>query len=67
MPRKLVWIKNQNFQGFGCSECQWVFNPTGPLVGKTFDQLKQAYEEERDKEFVAHACAKFPRAYKPNK
>jgi len=25
MPRKLVWIENQNLQGFGCSECTWVF------------------------------------------
>jgi hypothetical protein len=25
MPRKLIWIKDQKFQGFGCSECQWVF------------------------------------------
>jgi DDE superfamily endonuclease len=28
MARKLVWIENQNFQDFECSECQWVFKPT---------------------------------------
>src|ERR1035441_10915826 len=26
--RKLVWIEQQRFRGFGCSECAWVFNPS---------------------------------------
>jgi len=26
MPRKLVWIETQEFLGFGCSDCRWVFN-----------------------------------------
>jgi hypothetical protein len=67
MPRNLVWIKSQNFEGFGCSECQWVFNSTGTLVDESIDQMKQAYEAERDKEFAAHACATFPRAINPKK
>ena len=25
MSRKLVWIEQQHFRGFGCSECAWVF------------------------------------------
>lgn len=67
MPRKLVWINDQNFQGFGCSECQWVFKTTGPFIGRSLDKMKQVYEAERDKEFAAHVCAKFPGANKPNK
>jgi hypothetical protein len=67
MPRKLVWIEVQNFQGFGCSECEWVFKSAGALVGKTFDQMKQTYEAERDKEFAAHVCSKFPKANNPKK
>ena len=67
MRRKLVWVQDQTFQGYGCSECQWVFNPTGPLVGKTIDQMKQTYEAERDKEFAAHDCGKFPKAIHPKK
>ncbi|MGB7436399.1 MAG: hypothetical protein WBR26_05905 [Candidatus Acidiferrum sp.] len=62
MARKLVWIESQNFEGFGCSECQWLFKPSSPLIGKSLDEMKQAYEAERDKQFVAHVCAKFPRA-----
>jgi hypothetical protein len=37
-----------------------VFKTAGALVGKTFDQMKQIYEAERDKEFAAHTCANFP-------
>jgi hypothetical protein len=66
MPRKLVWIGNQIFQGFGCSECNWVFKPGGALVGESLDEMKQKYEAERDKEFAAHLCAKHPRTTKPN-
>jgi len=65
MPRKLVWIENQNLQGFGCSECGWVFNPFGALVGESLDEMKQKYEAQRDKEFAAHVCAKHPRAASP--
>jgi hypothetical protein len=67
MARALVWIKRPNFEGFGCSECEWMFKSTGALVGKTFDQMKQTYEADRDKEFTAHACAKFPRVINPKK
>jgi hypothetical protein len=65
MPRKLVWIESQNFRGFGCTECQWVFKPAGALVGTSLDQMKQTYEAECNKEFAPHACAKFPRAISP--
>jgi hypothetical protein len=61
MPRRLVWIKNEAFQGFGCSECRWVFNPAGPLVGKSLDKMKLDYEADRDKEFATHVCASFPK------
>jgi len=32
MNRKLVWIEQQRFRGFGCSECAWVFKPSGALA-----------------------------------
>jgi hypothetical protein len=58
MPRKLEWIKSQNFQGFGCSECDWGFNPSGALAGDSIDEMKRKYEAERDKGFAAHTCVK---------
>jgi hypothetical protein len=65
MPRKLVWVESQSFEGFGCSECNWMFNPPGALVGKSLDKMKQTYEAQRDKEFAAHVCVKPPRASRP--
>jgi hypothetical protein len=67
MPRSLVWIEGPDFVGFGCSECQWVFHPAGPLVGTSLDQMKQTYEAERDKEFATHTCANFQEAINPKK
>jgi hypothetical protein len=57
MPRKLVWIENANFEGFGCSECNWVFKPANAIVTESLDEMKRKYEAERDKEFSAHVCA----------
>jgi hypothetical protein len=65
MPRKLVWIENQNFEGFGCSECNWVFNPSGALARGSLDEMKQQYEVRRDKEFAAHVCAEHRRVISP--
>jgi hypothetical protein len=62
MPRKLVWIESQNVQGFGCSECNWVFKPSGEVAGESLDDMKRKYEAQRDQEFAAHVCVKHPRA-----
>jgi len=61
MRRKLVWIDRKSFQGYGCSECAWVFKPSGKPAGKSLDQMKRNYERQRDKHFVAHVCTKPPR------
>ena len=60
--RKLVWIEHDRFRGWGCSECAWVFNPSGAPTGKSFDEAKRNFELQRDKEFTLHVCAKHPRA-----
>jgi hypothetical protein len=62
MRRKLVWVERQNFQGWVCSECAWAFNPGGPVVGKSIEEMKERYEQQRDKEFAAHICAAHLRA-----
>jgi hypothetical protein len=64
MRRKLVWIESQNFQGWACSECAWLFRPSGPLIGESIEEMKTHYESQRDKEFTSHVCAEFPRATK---
>jgi len=58
--RKLVWIEHDRFQG--CSECAWVFNPSGAPTGKSLDESKRNFELQRDKEFTLHVCADHPTA-----
>jgi hypothetical protein len=64
MRRKLVWTESSHFQGWACTECAWVFDASWPLVGTTIDEMKASFEEERDKEFASHVCAKHPREAK---
>jgi hypothetical protein len=62
MKRKLIWIEEQLFQGWGCSECTWVFNPSGAPIGISLDEMMKNYEQKRDKDFAAHVCTEHPRA-----
>jgi len=64
MNRKLVWIDQPRFQGFGCSECVWVFNPSGAPAGNSFAEMMRNFELQRDKEFAVHVCADHPRSTK---
>jgi hypothetical protein len=57
LSRKLVWIEQQRFRGFGCSECAWVFNPSSAPTGKSFDEMMNNFQLQRDKEFTSHVCA----------
>jgi hypothetical protein len=64
--RTQIWIDEPWFQGFGCSECAWVFNPSGPPVGNSLQEMKEIFERLRDKEFAIHICAEHPRAKNAN-
>jgi hypothetical protein len=66
MSRKLAWIEERRFRGFGCSECGWRFKPSGPLTGKSFDEMMRNFELQRDREFRAHVCADHPRGKSTN-
>src|SRR6202795_3261927 len=58
--RKMVWIKRE-CNGVGCSECAWVFNPSGPPIGKTLDQMTRNFHAQLSEEFASHDCAEHPR------
>ncbi len=62
--RQLVWIQEPNFLGWGCSECAWVFRPSGPPVGNSLQEMKENYLRRRDGESAAHVCVEHPRAKK---
>jgi hypothetical protein len=57
MSRKLIWIEQERFRGFGCSECGWRFKSSGKPTGTTFDEMMRNFELQRDKEFASHVCA----------
>jgi hypothetical protein len=57
MSRRMIWIEQERFRGFGCSECGWRFNPTGAPTGESFDEMLRNFEAQRDKEFESHVCA----------
>ena len=61
MRRKLIGVERKSFQGWACNECAWVFRPSGTLTGKSLDEMKENYEQQRDKEFKSHVCADYPR------
>jgi hypothetical protein len=66
MSRKLVWIEQKRFRGFGCSGCNWRFVPTGAPIGPSFDEMMHNFELQRDKEFALHVCADHPRGKSAN-
>jgi hypothetical protein len=59
--RKLEWAERPNFQGWICTECAWEFKSSWPLVGKSIDEMKKKFEQERDTAFAAHVCADYPK------
>jgi hypothetical protein len=61
MSRKLVWIEQPRFRGFGCSECGWRFEPSGGLAGKSFAEMMREFELDRDKDFTSHVCSDHPK------
>lgn len=64
MRRKLVWAERENFQGWVCTNCAWAFNPLGPVVGQSIEEMKSRYEKQRNAEFRSHVCAEHPPSHK---
>jgi hypothetical protein len=62
MSRELIWIEQERFRGFGCSECGWRFRPSSAPAGKSFDEMMRNFELQRDREFRLHVCDVYPRA-----
>jgi hypothetical protein len=58
--RNLAWVEGQSVEGWGCSECTWLFNPSGPPTGKTLDEMKRNFQAQLSEEFMSHACAQHP-------
>jgi hypothetical protein len=50
--RKIVWVEGQNLVGCDCSECAWVFSPSGPPIGETVAEVKQNCQMQLPEEFA---------------
>jgi hypothetical protein len=59
--REMVWIETATRADWTCSDCAWVFKPSGPPLGRTIEEMKQNYERQGQKEFAVHACVQHPR------
>ena len=59
--RQLKWIEEGPFNGWGCSECAWVFNHSDPPTGKSLGEMIQNFDEQRDNEFASHVCTEHTR------
>jgi hypothetical protein len=57
MSRTLIWVEQNHFRGFGCSECGWRFKPSSVVTGASFDEMMRNFELQRDREFKSHVCA----------
>ena len=62
MARRLVWIDEIRLRGFGCSECAWVFTPSGLPVGGSLNEWVRNLDVQLSEQFAAHDCAEHPRA-----
>jgi len=51
MPRRVIWIEKQNFQGFACSGCDWRFEPSGMPEGNSLEEMERHFKEQLAKEF----------------
>jgi len=59
--RKLARVEAQGVVGWGCSECAWVFKPSGAPTGKSFDEVTRYFQAQLYEQFASHACAEHPR------
>ena len=51
--RKLVWVEERSFVGWGCSECAWVFNLASLPTGKPLDEMKRNFQMQLSEDFAS--------------
>lgn len=51
----------ESFEGWGCSDCAWVFNPSGPPVGRSLDEMKRKLRDETLRRVASHTFVELPR------
>jgi hypothetical protein len=64
MARDMIW--SEGMVRWGCSDCMWVFMPSGPPVGNTLDEMTENFVAQRYQDFASHVFNKKPAPKKPN-
>jgi hypothetical protein len=59
--REMVWIKTARMEAWTCFACAWTFQPSGPPVGDSLEEMMLNYEHQRDAEYASHVCGMCPR------
>ena len=59
MGRSLIWITYYQAQGWGCSQCEWMYPIPSLLSGS---EAKDAYDRLANTKFKDHDCTKHPRS-----
>src|ERR1700674_2749913 len=60
MAREMKWV--ERIQGWSCSDCAWVFVPSGPAHGNTIDEMMRNFVAKKDKEYQSHVSIRQSRA-----
>jgi hypothetical protein len=56
MPRWLTWIADKNTHGWGCSQCEWIFELPSLLADP---EARKAYDRLAASRFQAHSCTSY--------
>ena len=56
--RRLVWIEKLNCGGWACSDCGWIFRPSGPFKGESLQEVTEAFQAKLYEEFESHDCSR---------
>jgi hypothetical protein len=56
MAREMVSVKR--IEGWGCSDCDWIFTSSGTPLGNTIEEMKLNFVAHREMEFTSHVCTK---------
>ena len=62
----MTGFKSTDGYFWGCSECTWTFDPSGPPRGDSLDEMQENFEGQRDKEFASHVCIEYQAASAKN-
>ena len=65
--RRMVWIKTPRMEAWACCACAWAFQPSGPPVGDSLEEMMRNYELHRDAEYASHICEMCPKGVERSK